>query len=172
MLNLTNSKKAANNNIIYIFISHSVLDKKIVNLLIEMLRLALNISARKIRCTSISGHKLSAGVFQDEQLRADIANSKVFICIITPKSNESDYVAFEMGARWGSNQPLIPFIACKSGISLLKGPLKNIHALNGGKKDDIFQLINELATYLDIDPEEPSVYSDKVEKLARLILLN
>jgi hypothetical protein len=165
-----NHQKSSTDKIV-LFISHSAKNVKLVKLIIEIIRLGLNLSANSIRCTSLGGHKLSAGVVHDEQLRKDIVVSRGFISVVTPDSINSPYVIFETGARWGRKKHLIPFIASKSGYQLLEGPLKNMHALNGCKREDIFQLVNELAILLNIEPEMPSVYIDKVEKLVRLTLL-
>ena len=85
---------------------------------------------------------------------------------------DSAYVWCEVGARWGSDKIFIPFIASKSGTSLLDGPIRNIHALNGCRSGDIYQLIIDVAHLLNIEPASPFVYSDKVEKLVQLALLN
>lgn len=148
-----------------IFISHSSQDAEIVKLLIELIRSALNLSADKIRCTSISGYKLPAGASTDDQLRAEIFDSKVFIGVISPNSINSVYVAFELGARWGNKLPLFPLITNKMGAQLLKGPLKSINALNSCIRADLFQLINDLGKVLGKTPEFPSVYEGKLEEL-------
>ena len=46
-----------------------------------------------------------------------------------------------------------------------------MHAINGCLKEEIFQLINQLAMQLDIEAELPSVYIDKVEELVKLFLM-
>lgn len=169
MLKTNTTKKPKTKKGIDVFISHSSKDVRVASLLIVILRLALNIPANSIRCTSVPGYKLPAGTLTDMQLRSEIASSKVFIWMVTPAANRSAYVQTEVGARWHSNQNLIPFIVSKSGTRLLKAPLKNMHALNGAKTEDVFQLVIELARELNIEPEAPSVYSDKIEELVKLI---
>jgi hypothetical protein len=156
------------NSTLDIFVSHSSKNQNSLKLLLEILRLALNIPSKRIRCTSVHGHKLNGGVSQDDQLRNDILHSKVFICLITPASIKSFYVILEIGLRLANKQNIIPLIGSTKGASLLMGPLKNMHALNGCSKEEIFQLISQLAVQLDIEAELPSVYIDKVEELVKL----
>jgi hypothetical protein len=72
-----------------IFISHSSQDVDIAELLIELLRAALNIPVNRIRCTSIRGYKLRAGASTDESLRKEVHNSRVLIGLITSASLQS-----------------------------------------------------------------------------------
>ena len=153
-----------------IFISHSSQDRDIAKSLIEIIRSALNIPANRIRCTSLSGYKLPIGASTDDQLRNEIFDSKVFIGIISPASIHSSYVLFELGARWGARLPLLPLTTSKMGITLLEGPLKNINALDCCIKEDLFQFINDLSGHLEIPPENPSVYNEKINELVNLSL--
>ncbi len=84
-----------------IFISHSSQDLEIVKSLVRLIRGSLNLSSEKIRCTSLNGHRLPAGVGTDDRLKQEIFDCEVLIGIITPISLESYYVLFELGARWG-----------------------------------------------------------------------
>jgi hypothetical protein len=158
------------NYLLDIFISHSSRDADIARALIELIRTALNIEANKIRCTSVSGYKLTVGVSTDDQLKKEIFDSKVFIGIISQNSLNSAYVSFELGARWGNELPLVPLITNKLGAKLLEGPLQNINALNSCIRTDVLQLITDLGNYLNKTPEQPSVYEDKVNALVELSL--
>jgi hypothetical protein len=57
-------------------------------------------------CTSVDGFRLAAGVDTDEALRAAVLQSKTLVGVITPASQKSSYVLFELGARWGTNKHL------------------------------------------------------------------
>lgn len=164
-IDMTSKTKMEIKHLLDIFISHSSQDAEIARLLIELIRSALNISADKIRCTSVTGYRLPVGASTDDQLRAEIFDARVFIAIISPNSNNSMYVAFELGARWGNRLPLFPLITNKMGAELLKGPLKNISALNACNRGDLFQLISDLGNELGKEPEQPSVYEGKLDEL-------
>lgn len=152
-----------------IFISHSHKDVNLAKALIELIRNALNLKAEDIRCTSVDGYRLRAGVSTDEQLKTEIYNSEVLIGLISPSSISSYYVLFELGARWGANKPLIPLITNEQGSNLLKGPLKGINALNTNSESQLFQLISDLSELLNISSEKASVYQTYINQLSKLV---
>lgn len=152
-----------------IFISHSHKDVEIAKGLIELLRIALNLRVEDIRCTSVDGYRLPAGISTNEQLKSEIHDSSVLIGLISPASISSYYVLFELGARWGANKPLIPLLSNSSGAELLKGPLQGINSLNASEEAQLFQLITDLGTLLNIKPENPNSYQVYIKKLTNLI---
>jgi len=157
-----------NNEKMKIFISHSHKDVEIAKGLIELLRAALNLKVEDIRCTSVDGYRLPAGISTDEQLKSEIHDSSVLIGLISPASISSYYVLFELGARWGANKPLIPLISNSKGADLLKGPLHGINALNANEEAQLFQLISDLGNQLSIKPENPNSYQTYIRKLTKL----
>ncbi len=72
---------------------------------------------------------------------------------------------FELGARWGTQLPLLPLICDPSGTRLLEGPLKNINALDATDSTDIFQFIYDLSENLSKEPEDANSYLKEVEIL-------
>ena len=98
-------------NSLKIFVSHSSNDAALAAALIDLLRSALGIKAAQIRCSSVDGYRLPAGVNTEQQLRDEIKGSQVMLGLITPNSQTSQYVMFELGARWGASLPLIPLLA-------------------------------------------------------------
>lgn len=153
-----------------IFISHSHKDIEIAKALIELLRVSLNLKSEDIRCTSVDGYRLPAGISTDEQLKSEIHESEVLIGLISPSSISSYYVLFELGARWGASKPLIPLITNETGADLLKGPLQGINALNTTSEAQLFQLISDLEKLLNLNSESPSSYQGYIYKLSKLSL--
>jgi hypothetical protein len=148
-----------------IFISHSSEDAEIVKSIIELIRAAYTISAEKIRCTSVNGYRLKAGISTEEQLKLEIHQSKVLLAIITPQSVHSAYVLFELGARWGLSLPLIPLVTSQQGMQLLKGPLSNINALLSHDPAQLHQLVDDLGSYLGLEKQSPAVYQHVIDKI-------
>lgn len=151
-----------------IFISHSHKDVEIAKALIELLRVSLNLKVEDIRCTSVDGYRLPAGISTDEQLKFEIHDCEVLIGLISPSSISSYYVLFELGARWGASRPLIPLIASEKGAGLLKGPLQGINALNITSEPQLFQLISDLEKLLDVKSESPGSYQIYINKLSKI----
>jgi hypothetical protein len=71
----------------------------------------LNIPPEKILCTSVDGFRLVAGADTDDELRDAVLEAKTLVGIISPSSQRSSYVLFELGARWGTKKHLIPLTA-------------------------------------------------------------
>lgn len=156
-----------NKDIIDIFISHSSQDTNTAKLLIDLIRVALNVPADKIRCTSVEGYRLPAGVSTDFQLKQEVNDCEILIGLISPNSINSAYVLFELGARWGMSKPLIPLVTSKLGTQLLKGPLSSINALNSSVPQQLHQLISDLAKNLNITSATAAVYTDKLDSLVQ-----
>lgn len=150
-----------------IFISHSSQDEKIAKALIELLMIALNIPADRIRCTSVKGHQLEPGASVEETLRREINESKAFIGLITPSSLHSTYVLFELGARWGIQRHLVPVLALGIDASELKDPLKNRNAVRCDVSEQVSDLIDNIASVLNVSPGRKSSYQRYIDALVR-----
>lgn len=148
-----------------VFISHSSKDGEIATSIIALLRASLNLKSSEIVCTSVSGYKLSIGDDIDFELKKKVLEAKTCIGIITPVSVESAYVLFELGARWGADLFIAPILAAGATPSLLRGPLSQTHALSCYKRQDLQQLVSNLAKQLQVKAEEPQVYENELAAL-------
>ncbi len=150
---------------IQVFISHSSRDEELAKCLITLIRSALYLPSASIRCTSVDGFRLPAGVPTEERLRQEIHDSKVFIGLITPNSMESIYVLFELGARWGARKALIPLLAKGADSRLLKGPLSALNALNCDSPGQLHQFIEELSAHLSTRQDRPAAYQEFINEV-------
>ena len=141
-----------------VFVSHSSADRDTAEALVDLLRNALGLPAKEIRCTSVEGYKLSAGADSNEQLRTEVFGCEAFIALLSPSSMKSVYVTFELGARWGTKRHLAPIMIGGTVASDLRAPLSGIHAVTGSSEADIHQLISDLSSHLNQQNEGPSVY--------------
>lgn len=151
-----------------LFISHSSVDIEYVSKLVDLLRTALDLRAKSIRCTSVDGYRLQAGADTNQTLRREVHDAEVLIGVISASSIRSTYVVFELGARWGANRHLVPLLAPATPIDLLEGPLSGLNALRGDQRGELHQLIEDLGQMLGIDPPRASVYESKLETLLSL----
>ncbi|MEZ5942452.1 MAG: toll/interleukin-1 receptor domain-containing protein [Planctomycetaceae bacterium] len=151
-----------------IFISHSEKDADIARMLITLLKSSLRLQAARIRCTSVDGYRLPGGSNSEEQLRAEIVNSRVLIGLVSPNSLRSLYVSFELGARWGLGRFLIPVLAPSVEPSVLKAPLNNLNALRCDSRPQLQQLVGDVAAELDISPDPPQSYDEYIERILDL----
>jgi TIR domain len=151
-----------------IFISHSITDRELAALLVDLLRSSLNLPAEAIRCTSVEGHRLAGGAETDRALRKDIRDCEAFIGLISATSIESAYVLFELGARWGAERHLLPLLAPTADAAILRGPLSGINALRCSSAADLQQMIHEIAGVLSVSVEKPAAYQRHVEQILGL----
>src|SRR5262249_15975316 len=74
------------------FVSHSSADREVAAALIDLLRDALALPPEQIRCTSVDGYRLPSGANTNEQLRAEIHETEIFVALLTEASIGSTYV--------------------------------------------------------------------------------
>jgi hypothetical protein len=125
---------------------------------VALMRTALPLGAKSIRCTSVSGYKLPAGTNVDTRLRAEVFSSRAFVALLSPRSIESIYVMFELGARWGAERYLVPVLIGGLPARRVEAPLRALHVVKGGSEADVMQLIGELADQLGVKAEAAAVY--------------
>ena len=160
-----NDMKDHNATPLAIFISHSSADVKIAESLIELFQIALTIPDNRIRCTSVEGYMLDAGVSVVDQLREEIHGAEAFIGLISPDSLASTYVLFELGARWGAKRHLMPLLVSATDKALLRDPLKGLNALACDRPAQVHQLIANLSTALKLKPGGAAAYGKYVTAL-------
>ena len=148
-----------------VFISHSNLDREVTKTLVDLLQRALNLRSEVIRCTSLDGYRLPAGVLTIEALRQEVYEATLVIGLITPNSLRSAYVLFELGARWGAKKAMMPLLAMGTKPEHLEGPLKEINVLDCSNESQVLQLVVEAAGHLEIEPDSVPSYINTVKKL-------
>jgi hypothetical protein len=78
------------------------------------------------------------------------------------------YVVFELGARWGTGQPIIPLLAPGVASRVLQPPLSALHALSCASAASLHQLVTDLATVLNVRPYPAAAYQREVERILAL----
>jgi len=148
-----------------IFISHSSQDYALAEQVADLLRAALNLRSNAIRCTSVDGYRLPAGVNSDTQIRDEVLGTKAFVGILSIASLASAYVLFELGARWGAGKHLAPLLAPGLTVHALKGPVAGLNALSCDSAPQLHQLIQELGSVLGVTPEPPQAHQGKIDAI-------
>lgn len=142
-----------------VFISHSSIDTKVAEAFLDLLRSALDIQPEDIRCTSVSGYKLAAGIDINEQLRQEVFESVAFVALLSPASLKSTYVQFELGARWGAKKYLAPILISGIKSTQLSSPLSTIHSISGTSNSDVLQLLDSLREIVSVKMQKPHTFS-------------
>ena len=150
-----------------VFISHSSRDAGLAEAIADLLRSALRLSSQEIRCTSVDGYRLPGGADTDEHLRDEIVSVPVLIGLISETSVASAYVLFELGARWGARQPLIPLLAPGVTATSLRGPLLGLNALECSSASQLHQFVSDVARHLGEVVEPPASFQRHIDLVAR-----
>ena len=131
-----------------IFISHAHEDAPAAGALLKLLREALQLEDRAIRCTGVDGYGLRPGADTDDSLRDEIRRSRAFVGILSQRSLSSAWVLVEIGARWGANLDVTPLLAPGTDASMIKGPIAGKNALRLANRSDLHRLLDHLAETL------------------------
>lgn len=164
---LINSQNKPNKNtsmqeaIIKIFVSHKSSDIELTKSLVKLFTSSLKIDNEEIRCTSVPGFRLDAGVNSNDAIRKEVNESALLVSLLTPESLKSSFVLFELGARWGVMKPLIPLLAHGADFNDLPAPIRDKNAVKLEKEEDLHDLIDSISKLLDISSNKITSYQDE-----------
>ena len=101
-----------------VFVSHSSKDRQTASALVEVLRLALNLTSDEILFSGDIRTGLAPAEPIQERLRAQLRLAPVVLAVVSEQSFTSTYQLLEMGAAWGLQPPDRPgplIVALTSG---------------------------------------------------------
>ena len=150
-----------------VFISHASQDRALAAAVVGLLRSALNMQADRILCTSLDGYRLPGGRDADEALREAVLSARTLVGIVSPASGRSAYVQAELGGRWVTSKHMIPVTAGGVSPGQVRGPVGRLNALDLSTRGGVLQLISDLGTELQIEPERPAVFAEDVDRVVR-----
>lgn len=130
---------------IKLFISYSGNDGEIADSFHELLRAALPVSPKEIRSFTLPSGALSPGANIHETLRTEAVEADVMIALLSKYSLQSNYVQFELGARWGSGKPLIPVLVKGTDPQTLEEPIRVFNAAKVSGPASIHELLVDIA---------------------------
>ncbi len=155
-----------------IFVSHSSDDEELASVLVILLQTALPISGDDIRCTTLPGLGLPTGSNILDALRADVREADVAIGLLTPSALSSIWVLFELGARWGLGQNILPL--CAKGLTPqdLPAPLRSLVAADCRNREQLLKLLEDVARVLHLELAGTSTYDRFLSQIAEKALVS
>ena len=155
-----------------IFVSHSSDDEELADVLVTLLQTALNLSSDDIRCTTLPGFGLPTGSNILDALRDDVRHAPVAIGLLTPSALKSIWVIFELGARWGLGQNIIPL--CAKGLTPggLPDPLRSLNSVDCRNRQQLQRLLEDVERILQLDLARTSTYDRFLGQIAELALVS
>jgi hypothetical protein len=145
---ILNARDAEGYEGVRLFVSHQSSDATIAKAIADLCRDALHLRVRQIRCSSVDGYRLPGGADTAGQLRQEVLAAGAFVGIITPRTRNSPYVLFELGARWAIGEHLCPVLAMGADSRAMFGPLEGRNALNLSSRGEVVQMIEEISAVL------------------------
>lgn len=130
-----------------IFISHSSIDRSVVDALIKLLVLSISgLDRRDIRYTSRAATGLSSGDWIAHRLISDIRHSTCFIAVVSDSYLSSRYCLWELGVRLGaSNSNLAAVYLPGINPDNLGDVFADMHLLTLAQEESVQRLIDEVA---------------------------
>jgi hypothetical protein len=153
---------------ISVFLSHSAKDCDLAFAFVELLKNGLvGLDPRGIRCTSLAGHQLPGGENTERALREQAKSATAFIAIVTQNGLASTFMMCEVGARWGADKKVLPFVVGLSRNALEK-PMSNWNAYSVYEESDIYHFVEDVGELLNLKVRETSCYCQYARKLEKL----
>jgi hypothetical protein len=141
-----------------LFFSHSEKDKNLLQHLVEAARIGLDLNKGDIVCSSLDGYHIQSGKDIIEISKQGGAYSNCLIGVITPNSLNSHWVLFELGARWGTDNPFVIILANGADFHDLPEAIRT-RVAKKCTESELELLFNDVAEQLKIQFHSPSVRS-------------
>lgn len=155
-----------------IFISHSSLDIKIVEKVIDILE-AIGVPSNKIFCSSFEGYGVKLGSDFLEVIKKELDSNVLVLFILSSNFYSSVVSLCEMGATWVKTNKHIPILIPPFEYDDIKGVIPTTHGMKINEKDKLNSLKDIVADFISLEPLNTSVWErrrDNVLKEVKKIL--
>lgn len=140
-----------------VFISHSSLDKEIVEKLIDLLK-AMGISPGNIFCTSFEGYGIKLGKDFLDALKTELSKNVMVLFVLSKNFYDSPMCMCEMGAAWMATKEHIPILIPPFSFKDVKGVFPNTQGLILTDKNKINSLKESMEKFFNLEPMKHSIW--------------
>jgi len=135
-----------------IFISHAVNDRNLVEMFVDdLLNAGMDISAKDIFCSSLSGMGIPSGKNFIEHIKNQIQNPEVVIVFLSKSYIKSQFCMSELGATWALTHNMLPILVPPLTHADLKGVLTGIQVDRLNIPDELNSFMERLQEILNTD---------------------
>ena len=149
-----------------IFISHSSLDVKFVEKIIDVLE-TIGVPSNKIFCSSFEGYGIKLGTDFLEYLRKELDNKVLVIFILSNNFYASPISLCEMGATWVKTNDHIPILIPPFDYKDVKGVIPTTHGMKIDEKERYNSLKEVIESFIELTPINPSVWERKRDNILK-----
>jgi hypothetical protein len=149
-----------------IFISHSSLDKKMVEELIELLEL-IGLKSAQIFCSSFEGYGIEFGENFLERIKEELNSNVLVLFILSNNFYASPVSLCEMGATWIKTNKHIPILIPPFEFDDIKGVIPFTHGFKINNTQGINQFKTQIEGFFNLSElkNDPSHWERKRNKI-------
>lgn len=154
-----------------IFISHSSIDEKIGEKLVDAL-VSMGVPQDIIFYSSKYHTGVGLGCDFSKVVKTALEECEIVIFLLTKSFYQSEYCLNEMGAVWYSNKRFIPVLLGDLTLSDMKGFIDSHYIALKPKQKETYKLFVELKKYIDVfnDLQSPeAIFKDFIEEANRAV---
>lgn len=148
------------------FVSHAVMDKKLIESFVDLLQSGMNINFNDIYCTS--NGNLQTGQLFIEEIRHNLILSDVVVFLFSKNFFESKFCMCELGAAWVQGKYIVPILVPPKNFNDLENtPLKGLQARNITIEKDMNEIFNEFVRLGVIQDMNVNRFNTKLQEFMR-----
>lgn len=149
-----------------IFISHSSLDSKYVEKIIDILE-TIGVQNDRIFCSSFEGYAVKLGNDFLEEIKNELNNQVLVIFVLSTNFYSSVVCLCEMGATWVKTNKHIPILIPPFDYSDIKGVIPTTNGMKINEKVKYNSLKTVIEEFLEIKPINISVWERKRDNVLK-----
>ena len=151
-----------------IFISHSSLDSKVVEKVIDTLE-AIGVPSDKIFCSSFEGYGVKLGSNFLDTIKNELNNNVLVLFILSSNFYSSVVSLCEMGATWVKTNQHIPILIPPFSYQDIRGVIPLTHGMLINEKEKFNSLKEQVEKFLKLDPININVWERKRDNILKEI---
>lgn len=149
-----------------IFISHSSLDAKMVEKVIDILE-AIGVPSNKIFCTSFEGYGVKLGSDFLDVIKNELDSNVMVLFILSSNFYSSVVSLCEMGATWVKTNQHIPILIPPFDYGDIKGVIPTTHGMKVNEKDKLNSLKDSVIEFIGIEEVNSSVWERRRDNILK-----
>lgn len=151
-----------------IFISHSSLDSKMVEKVIDLLEI-IGVPSNQIFCSSFEGYGVKLGSDFLEVIRNELDSNVLVLFILSSNFYSSAVSLCEMGATWVKTNNHIPILIPPFEYADIKGVIPTTHGMKINEKEKLNSLKDVVLEFMNLKQLNTSIWERKRDKVLKEI---
>jgi hypothetical protein len=149
-----------------IFISHSSIDAKMVEKIIDVLE-AIGVPSNKIFCSSFEGYGVKLGSDFLDVIKKELDSNVLVLFVLSANFYSSVVSLCEMGATWVKTNKHIPILIPPFDYKDVKGVIPTTHGMKINEKEKLNSLKDIIAEFIGLEPLNTSVWERRRDNILK-----